>query len=114
VLAGVGLYGILAYSVSRRQREIGIRLALGSSGGAVLWGVAREAAVLVMWGGLAGLAIAFVGGRLASPYLFGVAQFDPGVLLASAGALGVIALIAVSVPAVRATRVDPMLALRSE
>jgi predicted permease len=114
VLAGVGLYGLLAYSVSRRQREIGIRLALGSSGGAVLWGVAREAAVLVIWGALAGLAIALVGGRLASPYLFGVAQFDPGVLVASAGALGVIALIAVSVPAVRATRVDPMLALKAE
>jgi predicted permease len=114
VLAGVGIYGLLAYSVSRRQREIGIRLALGSSGGAVLWGVAREAALLVGWGALAGLAVALVGGRLASPYLFGVAQFDPGVLLASAGALGVIALIAVSVPAVRATRVDPMRALRTE
>jgi len=114
VLAGVGLYGILAYSVSRRQREIGIRLALGSSSGAVLWGVAREAAVLVIWGGLAGLAIAIGGGRLASPYLFGVAQFDLGVLFASAGALGVIALIAVSVPAVRATRVNPMLALRAD
>jgi ABC-type antimicrobial peptide transport system permease subunit len=114
VLAGVGLYGLLAYSVSQRQRDIGIRLALGSSSGAVLRGVAREAAVLVIWGGLAGLAIAIGGGRLASPYLFGVAQFDPGVLLASAGALGVIALLAVSVPAVRATRVDPMLALKAE
>jgi len=76
--------------------------------------VAREAAVLVVWGALAGLAIALVGGRLASPYLFGVAQFDPGVLVASAGALGVIALIAVSVPAARATRVNPISALRTE
>jgi len=53
----------------------------------LVWGVAREAAVLVIWGALAGLAIAVGGGRLASPYLFGVVQFDPGVLLASAGAL---------------------------
>jgi len=114
LLAGVGLYGILAYSVSRRQREIGIRLALGSSGGAVLWGVAREAAVLVIGGMLAGLTMAMVGGRLASPYLFGVTQFDPGVVFASAAALGAIALVAVSIPAVRATRVNPMRALRTE
>jgi putative ABC transport system permease protein len=114
LLAGVGLYGILAYSVSRRQREIGIRLALGSSGRAVLWGVAREAGLLVVAGAIAGIAIAVIAGRLAAPYLFGVSQFDVVVFLASAGALAVIALIAVSVPAARATRVNPMSALRTE
>ena len=106
--------GILAYSVSRRQREIGIRLALGSSGRAVLWCVVREASVLVVAGAIAGTAMAMIAGRLAAPYLFGVSQFDPGVLAASAAALGLIALIAVSVPAARATRVNPIMALRSE
>ncbi len=114
LLAGVGLYGLLAYSVSRRQREIGIRLALGSSGRAVLWCVVREAAALVIAGAMTGTVMAMVAGRLASPYLFGVSQFDPRVLLASAAALVLIALAAVSVPAVRATRVNPIQALRTE
>ena len=114
LLAGVGLYGILAYSVSRRQREIGIRVALGSSARGVLWCVVREVAVLVLVGAIAGIAMATLAGRLASPYLFGVSPFDPEGLLASTAALAIIALMAVSVPAARATRVDPIVALRSE
>jgi ABC-type antimicrobial peptide transport system permease subunit len=100
--------------VSRRQREIGIRLALGFSGRAVLWCVVREAAAVVAAGTIVGTLLAIVAGRLASPYLFGVSPFDSAVFLASAGALAVIALAAVSVPAARAARVDPIQALRTE
>ena len=82
--------------------------------GGVLWCVVREAAALVIAGAIAGTVMAMLAGRLAAPYLFGVSQFDPRVLLASAAALALIALAAVSVPAVRATRVNPIQALRTE
>jgi len=114
LLAGVGLYGILAYSVSRRTREIGIRLALGSSAPAVLWCVVREAAALVAAGAVAGAALAMLAGRLASPYMFGVSTFDAAVLAVASAALAVVAVAAVSIPAARAARVDPILALRTE
>ena len=114
LLAGVGLYGVLTYSVSRRQREIGIRLALGSSSRRVFRLVIREAATPVIGGAAAGIAIAMLARQLAAPYLYGVPRFDSEVFLASAAALFLIALAAVSVPAARATRVNPIVALRSE
>jgi predicted permease len=114
LLAGVGLYGILAYSVSRRQREIGIRMALGSTRRAVLWLVAREAAFVVAAGAVAGTALATLAGPIAARYLYGIAPYDLGVVLGSAAAMAVIALVAASIPASRAAQVEPVRALRSE
>jgi ABC-type antimicrobial peptide transport system permease subunit len=114
LLAGVGLYGILAYSVSRRTREIGIRVALGSSTVDIVWLIGREALILVTGGAVVGIAISTLAGHLLARYLFGVSSTDPAALLASAAAMLLIAAIAVSIPAYRASRVDPLVALRSE
>ena len=114
LLASIGLYGVLSFQVARRTREIGIRMALGSSRGSVLGLVMREGAVLV---GL-GLAIGIVGAaglaQLLRSLLLGVHPWDP---LAFAGVVAVLLLssfVACLVPARRATRVDPLLALRHE
>ena len=113
-LAAVGLYGILAYSVSRRTREIGIRMALGSSARSVLWIVAREALLLITVGGLAGVAISVAAWRLLSHQLPGVSPIDAPVLIACATIMLVLAAAAVCVPAIRACRIDPLMALRHE
>lgn len=113
-LAAVGLYGVLAYSVSRRTREIGIRMALGSNASAVLWLVAREALVLIGVGSLAGLTLSLVGWRLLSHEMPGVSTIDAQVLIACAAIMLILATAAVSIPARRAMRVDPMVALRHE
>ena len=114
LLAAIGLYGILAYSVSRRTREIGIRMALGSRPGAVVWLMVREALLLVAVGAVAGIAIASIASRLLVQYLFGGSSVDPMTVLISVAALLLIAAIAVSIPCVRASRIDPMAALRRE
>jgi predicted permease len=114
LLAAIGLYGVLAYSVSRRTREIGLRMALGSTTRSVLWLITREALQLVASGSVAGFVIAVVAARLLAPYLFGVSTFDPAAFLASAVAMLLVAAIAVSIPAYRATRVDPLAALRHD
>ena len=113
-LAAVGLYGILAYSVSRRTREIGIRMALGSSASAVLWLVAREAPLLIGVGSLAGLTLSVVGWRLLSEKMPGVSTIDAQVLIVCAAIMLILATAAVSIPARRAMTVDPMVALRYE
>lgn len=114
LLAAIGLYGILAYSVSRRTREIGIRMALGSRPGAVVWLMVREALLLVTVGAVAGIAIASIASRLLVQYLFGGSSVDAMTVLISVAALLLIAGIAVSIPCVRASRIDPMAALRLE
>jgi predicted permease len=114
LLAAIGLYGLLAYSVSRRTREIGIRMALGSSARAVVWLTAREALGLVAAGTVSGIAIAGAASRLLEQYLFGAASVDVVTLLLAAAAMLFIAGIAVSIPATRAARIDPMAALRQE
>lgn len=114
LLAAVGLYSLLSYSVSRKTREIGLRMALGSSLAAVRWLVVREAAVLVVAGTAAGVLIALAAGRVIAQAFLGVAAADVAALGISSGVLGLIALVAVSIPAVRATRVDPIIALRSD
>ena len=114
LLSAVGLYGIVAYSVSRRQREIGIRMALGSTRQSVTWLIAREALGVVAVGALVGAVLATGAGPIVARYLYGIAPYDAGVLLAAGGAMFVIALIAASVPAARAARVDPFVTLRSE
>jgi predicted permease len=113
-LASVGLYGVLAYSVTRRTREIGIRMALGSDAASVVWMVAREALQLVAIGCSAGILLAAAMGRSIAAYLFGVSALDPATLLAAAGLMLVIAAGAVCAPALRASRIDPLSALRHE
>ena len=113
-LAAVGLYGVVAYSVTRRTREIGIRMALGSGSTSVLWLVAREALQLVGVGCAAGILLAAVTGRSIAAYLFGVSSLDPVTLLAAAGLMLVVAAAAVCAPALRASQIDPLTALRHE
>ena len=113
-LAAVGLYGILAYSVSRRTREVGIRMALGSSVRSVLWMVAREALFLIGLGGLGGITLSAAGWRLLSERMPGVSPIDAQVLIVCATVMLVVTVVAVSVPAVRACRIDPLRALRHE
>jgi putative ABC transport system permease protein len=113
-LSVVGVYGLMAYSVSQRTRELGIRLALGARETAVCGMVLRQGLVMAVAGILLGLAGAFALTRLLTAQLFEVSPTDPGVLAAMAATLAVVSLVACLIPAVRATRVDPMVALRSD
>lgn len=112
-LAAVGLYGVLAYLVTRRTREIGIRMALGSGAASVVWMVLREALQLVAIGCAAGIVLALAAGRSIAGYLFGVSALDPVTMLA-AGLMLALAAAAVCGPALRASRIDPLAALRHE
>ena len=114
LLAAVGLYGVLAFNVARRTREIGIRMALGAGVAQVRRLVVREALVIIGIGTVAGLTAAWFAGTLIKSVLFGTQAGDPWVYASAAGALGVIALVAAYVPVRRATSVDPMIALRYE
>jgi predicted permease len=114
VLAAAGLYGVLAYNTARRTGEIGIRLALGATRGAVLWPVLAESAKLAALGVAMGVPAALALTRLLSNVLYGVAPTDPRVLGAVVLCLFLVALIAALVPAWRASRVNPLVALRYE
>jgi predicted permease len=113
-LAAIGLYGVMAYTVTRRIREIGIRIALGATQGSVAWLVLREVALLALAGLLAGAPLAFALGRAAESLLFGVKAADPLVFAAASLLLGCVALVGGYLPARRAAKVDPMAALRRE
>ena len=113
-LAAVGIYGVLAYSVSRRTREIGIRMAVGSGSGMILAMVAREAGLLVGAGSIAGVAIAVAAARLLSQVLPATASLAPSMVAACAGTMLAVTILAACVPAIRACRVDPLAALRHE
>jgi hypothetical protein len=114
ILAATGIYGVMAYAISRRTREIGIRMAIGASQGQVLAIVARRAVLLIGSGTLAGLAVALAAGRFLGSILYGVRPGDPltlGIVLAMMLA---IAALACWIPARRAIRINPVTALRQE
>ncbi len=113
-LAAVGLYSVLAHSVARRTREIGLRMALGSSVSAVLWLVAKEATQLVIVGTCIGVVFALAAGRVTARLFAGVSAGDVATLGLAAGVMMVIAGVAVSIPAFRASRIDPLTALRAD
>jgi putative ABC transport system permease protein len=113
-LAGFGLFGILSYAIARRTSEFGVRMALGASRSRVLWSVVREAQWLVFCGFLLGVPFVLVGGNLVSTLFFGVSPHDwPTLLTATITLMGVGSICSV-IPALRASRVDPIVALRQE
>ena len=114
LLAAIGLYGVLAYTVSQRTREIGLRMALGAAPSRVRGMVLRQVGVMTIVGGVIGLTAAIWLGRLAQSLLFEMKGYDPVVLVSAAAALTIVALGAGFVPAHRASQVDPMQALRYE
>ena len=113
-LAAIGLYGVLAYSVARRTREIGIRMALGAQRADVMRLILSQGLVLVAVGGVIGITVALVTGRVLRAYLVGVSQTDPVTFIAVALLLAAVAMLACRFPARRAGRIDPMEALRYE
>ena len=112
-LAAIGIYGLIAYSVTQRTQELGIRMALGAESGQIRNMVALEGLQLALTGVVCGLALALGLTRLIAGFLFGVKPWDPQVFLVVPVILAGIALIAAWGPAVRAGRIDPMDALRS-
>jgi predicted permease len=114
LLAAVGIYGILSHFVGQQTREIGVRMALGARAADVMRGVAGEGIRLAALGALLGLALSLAAARLLRGMLFGVGAYDPPAFVAAPLVLGLVALVACGIPAWRAIRVDPVVALRQE
>jgi ABC-type antimicrobial peptide transport system permease subunit len=114
LLAAIGLYGVLAYTVAQRTREIGVRIALGANAGRVRALVLRQVGVMVAIGSVVGIAAALGLGRAASSLLFGLSAHDPLTIGSATLVLGLVAAGAGWIPARRAARVEPMRALRYE
>ncbi len=114
VLASIGLYGTMAYTVARRTGEIGIRMAIGARPSDISAMVLRESVRVVLVGSVAGLVAAVAATRLIRSQLYGLTPHDPAVLCGAAAVLVVVTMLAGWVPARRAARVDPLRALRNE
>jgi putative ABC transport system permease protein len=114
VLASIGIYGLMSYSVAQRSRELGVRIALGAARADVLRLVLRQGMSLALTGIVVGVAAAFALTRLIESQLYGVRATDPGTFAGVAALLGATALAANLIPALRATRVDPAVVLREE
>jgi ABC-type antimicrobial peptide transport system permease subunit len=114
VLAIVGVYGVKAYSVARRTREIGIRMALGARPNVVQWMIVREGSFMLAGGVIIGLLLAVATGKLLSGMLYQVGALDPVAFSTAPLLLGIATLVATWLPARRATRINPLQALRTE
>lgn len=114
LLSIAGLYGLLAWVVAQRTREMGVRIALGASRGKLLWLVMRQAGTMLLTGVAAGAALAWLTARFVRSYLYGVNAHDGWTMAAAAGLLCASGLLAAYIPARRAAKVDPMVALRAE
>ncbi len=114
LLSAIGLYGLLAYGVARRTPEIGLRMALGAERTLVRWMILRESLILAAVGLLLGIPAALVGARVLQSMLFGLAPTDPATIAVAALSMLVLAVLAGYIPAQRASRVDPMVALRAD
>jgi ABC-type antimicrobial peptide transport system permease subunit len=114
LIATIGLYGVMSYTVARRRNEIGIRMALGADRRDVVRMVMREAGMLLVAGVVVGTGLAIAAARTAATLLFGLHPSDPGTLAIAAAALGAIAMLASYLPALRAARLEPTDALREE
>jgi putative ABC transport system permease protein len=114
LLAAIGLYGVMAHAVARRVREIGIRMALGARPGEILGLILRETFLMIGLGGVLGLPAAFAVTRLVKSFLYGLTPQDPASIAISTLALVAITALAGYLPARRATKVDPTVALRYE
>ena len=114
LLGAVGIYGVVSFSVTQRSRELGVRLALGASRSSVMCMVLNQGVRLVVPGVVIGLIGALVAGRFIGSLLFEVSAMDPYTYVAVAMVLAGVALVASYVPALRATRVDPLTSIRNE
>ena len=114
LLASIGLYGLMSYGVTRRTREIGVRVALGAQSGSVRWMVLRETLALTLFGISIGIPSGLAGSRLIASMLFGLSSSDLSTIVTACLLLLAVAFVAGYVPARRASSIDPILALRTE
>jgi ABC-type antimicrobial peptide transport system permease subunit len=114
ILASIGLYGVMAFVVVRRKKELGIRLALGAQPASVIWLVMREVLLLLGIGLAVGIPAAIAAGRYISAQLYGIQGNDPFIAVSTTVLLAVVSAAAGLIPARRASRIDPILALRYE
>jgi len=114
VLAMVGVFGVLAYTVQQRQREIGVRMALGATSARVMWLVFRDAGWMIATGAIAGVVLAAFSGRLIATFLFGIDPLDPLTFVSVPVVILLTAIVAAAAPAWRASRVNPAVAFRQE
>ena len=114
VLAMVGVFGVLAYTVQQRQREIGVRMALGATSGRVMWLVFRDAGWMIATGAIVGVVLAGFSGRLIATFLFGVDPLDPLTFVSVPVVILLTAIVAAAAPAWRASRINPVVAFRHD